>query len=169
MQSWKSYHAKSLQLGPNLCNLMDLSCQAPLSMGFFRQEYWSGLPCPPPGALPNPGIKPTSLTSPASAGRFFTTSATWEAPRITSTLSKSRIWGLINEILCHQSMVYLHLICDRESLEDLGAILILALEKLPNLEMFIFFQSMLRKENQLFFPLCASAANISLKLQVHGE
>ena len=36
--------------------------QAPLSMGFSRQEYWSGLPCPPPGDLPNPGIKPVSLT-----------------------------------------------------------------------------------------------------------
>ena len=53
--------------------------QAPLSLGFFRQEYWSGLPCPPPGDLPNPGIKPASLTSPALAGTFFTTSATWEA------------------------------------------------------------------------------------------
>ena len=36
--------------------------QAPLSMGFFRQEYWSGLACPPPGDLPDPGIEPTSLT-----------------------------------------------------------------------------------------------------------
>ena len=54
--------------------------QAPLSMGFFRQEYWSGLPFPSPGNLPNPGIKPASLTSPALAGRFFTTNATWEAP-----------------------------------------------------------------------------------------
>ena len=53
--------------------------QAPLSMGFSRQEYWTGLWCPPPGDLPNPGIKPTSLMSPALAGRFFTTSATWEA------------------------------------------------------------------------------------------
>ena len=53
--------------------------QAPLSMGFSRQEYWSGLPCPPLGALPHPGIEPTSLVSPALAGRFFTTSATWEA------------------------------------------------------------------------------------------
>ena len=88
MQSWESHHAKSLQLGPNLCDLMDLSCQAPLSMGFFRQEYCSGLPCHPLGALPNPGIEPTSLTSPASAGRFFTTSATWEAPRITSASVK---------------------------------------------------------------------------------
>ena len=51
--------------------------QAPLSMGFSRQEYWSGLPCPPPGDLPNPGFKPASLTSPALAGGFFTSSATF--------------------------------------------------------------------------------------------
>ena len=53
--------------------------QAPLSMEFSRQEYWSGLPCPPPRDLPNSGIKPMSLMSPALAGGFFTTSATWEA------------------------------------------------------------------------------------------
>ena len=52
---------------------------APLSMRFSRQEYWSGLPSPPPGDLPDPGIKPTSLTSPALAGGSFTTSTTWEA------------------------------------------------------------------------------------------
>ena len=51
----------------------------PLSLGFSRQGYWSGLPCPPPGDLPNPGIEPTSLTSPALAVGFFTTGATWEA------------------------------------------------------------------------------------------
>ncbi|CAN0491905.1 unnamed protein product [Rangifer tarandus platyrhynchus] len=62
-----------------LCDPMDCS-QPPLSMGFSRQEYWSGLPCPPPGDLPNPGIEPASLMSPALAGGFFTTSATWEAP-----------------------------------------------------------------------------------------
>ena len=50
--------------------------QAPLSMGFSKQEYWSGLPCPPPGDLPNPGIEPESLASPALADGFFTTSAT---------------------------------------------------------------------------------------------
>ncbi|ELR54606.1 hypothetical protein M91_07548, partial [Bos mutus] len=55
--------------------------QAPPSMGFSRQEYWSGvpssgLPCPPPGDLPNLGIEPASLTSPAMPGGFFTTSAT---------------------------------------------------------------------------------------------
>ena len=53
--------------------------QAPLSMGFSRQGYWSGLPCPSPGHLPNPGIEPTFLMSPASAGGFFITSTTWEA------------------------------------------------------------------------------------------
>ena len=45
--------------------------QAPLSVGFSRQEYWSGLPCPPPGDLPDPGIKTLSLASPALAGGFF--------------------------------------------------------------------------------------------------
>ena len=48
-------------------------------MGFSRHEYWSGLPCPYPGDLPDPGIKPASLMSPALAGRFFTSNATWEA------------------------------------------------------------------------------------------
>ena len=44
--------------------LQTVACQAPLSMGFSRKEFWSGLPCPPPGYLPNPGIEPTSLASP---------------------------------------------------------------------------------------------------------
>ena len=60
--------------------------QAPLSMGFSRQEYWSGLPSPSPGNLPNPGIEPTSLMSPALAGRFFTTRATWEDHNISRAL-----------------------------------------------------------------------------------
>ena len=58
--------------------LWTLSCHASLSMGFSRQEFYNGWPHPPPGALPNPGIEPVSLMSPAVAGRFFT-SATWEA------------------------------------------------------------------------------------------
>ena len=49
--------------------LWTVAHQAPLSMGFSRQEYWSGLPCPPPRDIPNPGIEPTSLMSPALAGR----------------------------------------------------------------------------------------------------
>ena len=48
-------------------------------MGFSRQGYWGGLPCPPPGDLPNLGIEPVSLMSLALAGRFFTSRATWEA------------------------------------------------------------------------------------------
>ena len=51
--------------------------QAPLSMGFSRQGYGSGVPCPPPGDLLDPGIEPASLTPPALAGGFFTTGATW--------------------------------------------------------------------------------------------
>ena len=62
--------------------------QAPLSMGFSRQEYWSGLPCPPPGELPNAGIEPKSLMSPALAGNFFITNVTWEAPAWTIFISK---------------------------------------------------------------------------------
>ena len=56
--------------------LWTVACQAPLPMGFSRQEYWGGLPCPPPGDIPDPGIEPTSS---ALAGVLFTTSATWEA------------------------------------------------------------------------------------------
>ena len=74
--------AKSLQS----CWTLDyVACQAPLSIGFSRQEYWSGLPCPPPGDLPDPGIKPAPLKSPALADGFFTTSATWEAPNYLVT------------------------------------------------------------------------------------
>ena len=53
--------AKSLQFCLTLGDPMNSSLQAPLSMGFSRQEYWSGLQCPPPGHFPNPGIEPKSL------------------------------------------------------------------------------------------------------------
>ena len=59
--------------------LWTVALQAPLSMGFSRQKYQSGLSFPSPGDLPDPGIKPAPLTSPALARGFFTTSATWEA------------------------------------------------------------------------------------------
>ena len=50
-------HAQSHQSSPTLSNSTTVSCQAPLSMGFSRQEYWGGFPCPPPGDLPDPGIE----------------------------------------------------------------------------------------------------------------
>ena len=69
------------QACPALCNPMDCSCLAPLFVGFPRQ-YWNGLPFPPPGDLPDPGIKSMSLTSPALACRFFATRAIKEGQSI---------------------------------------------------------------------------------------
>ena len=67
-----------------------VALQAPLSMGFSRQEYWSGLPCPP-GDLPDPRIEPTSLKSPALAEKFFTTSIIWELLENTSFKKKAAL------------------------------------------------------------------------------
>ena len=72
-----TWRAKLLQSCLTLCDPMD--CSPPLSMGCSRQEYWSGLPFPPPGDLTDPAIELTSLKSPALAGGFFTTSTTLEA------------------------------------------------------------------------------------------
>ena len=63
-----------------------VACQAPLSMGFARQEYWSGLPFPSPGDLPDPGIEPVSLVNPALARGIFTTTTTWECSPSLSTM-----------------------------------------------------------------------------------
>ena len=62
-----------------LATLWTVGHQAPLSMGFSRQESWRGWTCPAPGDLPDPGIKPKSLESPELAGGVLTTSATEEA------------------------------------------------------------------------------------------
>ena len=58
--------------------LWTVALQAPLSIGFSRQESWRGLPCPPPGDLLDQEIEPMSVISSALAGGFFTTNATWE-------------------------------------------------------------------------------------------
>ena len=76
----KFLHAKSFQLCPTLCKPMD--CSPPdssVSMGLYRQEYWSGWLYPPPGGLPFQGSNPLLLMSPALAGRFCTICATLEA------------------------------------------------------------------------------------------
>ena len=77
------------QLCLALCDPMDCSValQAPLSMGFSRQEYWSGLHFLLQGIFPNPGIESTSLVSPALAGRFFTTEPPGEPPKLDSDSS----------------------------------------------------------------------------------
>ena len=62
-----------------------IACQDSLSMGFSRQENWSGLPCPPPGDFPDPGIEPVTLSSPALAGGF--SSATWGKPWLSQIYS----------------------------------------------------------------------------------
>ena len=56
-----------------VCDPITVAYQAPMSMGFSRQEYWSGLTFPSPGDLPDPGIELTSPASPALASKFFTT------------------------------------------------------------------------------------------------
>ena len=70
------------QLCLTLCDSMDCSLPAPLSMEFSRQEYWCGLPFPPSGDLPDPGIEPKPPAAPALAGRFFTTEPSGK-PKLT--------------------------------------------------------------------------------------
>ena len=68
--------------------------QAPLSMEFSRQKYWSGLPFPSLRDLPNPGIKPVSVTPPVLAAEFSTTTATWGAPTDPGNLSKKEEFNI---------------------------------------------------------------------------
>ena len=101
--TWVLSHFSHVQLFETLWSV---ARQAPLSMGFSRQEYWSGLPCPLPGDLPDPGIKPMALMLPALVVGFFTTSASWEA--------LLDIWrsGDILKLICNkemQSKIALHI------------------------------------------------------------
>ena len=68
-----------LQLCTTLCDPMDCSPPSSSVYGILQERILEWVACPPPGARPNPGIKPISLMSPKLTGRFFTTSATWEA------------------------------------------------------------------------------------------
>ena len=84
--------------------LWTVAHQAPLSMGFSRQEYWSRVSCPPLGDLPVPGIEPASLMSPALADRFLTASATWEALPLSifenNLCSNMILMKLLRNFLC---------------------------------------------------------------------
>ena len=90
---WQRTHPRNMLLlnrcshGWLFATIWTIARQAPLSMGFSKQENWSGSPCSSPGDLPHSGIKPASLASPALASRFFATSATWEA--------SSQVWWLV--------------------------------------------------------------------------
>ena len=95
----------------NSCNPMDLAHQAPLPMGFSRQEYWSGLPFSPSGNLSDPGFEPKSPTSPALAGGIFTTEPPGSPVQLVYSFSfarslNSRDWlyntvpTLNNTVLC---------------------------------------------------------------------
>ena len=82
-----------------------VACQVSLSIRSSRQEYWSRLPCIPPGNLPGPGIKPMS---PALAGRFFITSTTWEAPTVLVNQSCPTLWDLLDSTDCSQTGSSVH-------------------------------------------------------------
>ena len=71
-----------------LCDSMDCSPQAPLSMEFSRQEYWNRLPFPPQRDLADPGIEPASPVSPALAGGFFTTEPPGKPQQVCGAFSK---------------------------------------------------------------------------------
>ena len=131
IQAWELFQSKKFGVVPDTLNWLEaktfpgcafvLSCfncawfcatlwtvahQAPLSMGFSRQESWRGLPCPPPGYLPHPGIEPKSLTSPALTDGFFTISITWEVHTNCRGFSLSKkpnsstenLWHLLLEL-----------------------------------------------------------------------
>ena len=80
-------HRKSLQSCPTLCSLMDSSPPDSLSVGFSRQEHWSGLPCPSPEDLPDLGLELASVCVFCIVGRFFTHRATWEASLMCQVLN----------------------------------------------------------------------------------
>ena len=89
--------------------LWTVAHRAPLSMGFSRKEYWNRLPCPPPEALPHPGIEPVSFLSAALASGFFTTSATWEAPNQTDLDSDPTQLYPLNHSINFLHPFYIHL------------------------------------------------------------
>ena len=97
--------------------LWTIARQAPLSMGFSRQEYWSGLPFPPPGNLPDPGIKLAFLTSPALVGGFFTTSVqfssvTQSCPTLCDPMNRSTPRLPVHHQLPESTQTHVHCVSD---------------------------------------------------------
>ena len=102
-------HAQSLSFIHVFATPWTVACQAPLSMGFPRQEHWSGLPFHSPGHLPTPGIKPKSSASPALADRFFTTESPGKPGRSHLHQNQDCVWNPTGcqgpERICHRSGV----------------------------------------------------------------
>ena len=94
--------------------------QAPLSMGFSRQGYWSGLPFPPPGNLPDPGIEPVSPASPSLAGRLFTSEATGEVPLIHDMEAKRLLCSLPVISHMHGNTCHVSYLVGREPCRETG-------------------------------------------------
>ena len=90
---------------PLFATLWAVACQAPLSMGFSKQEYWSRLPCPPLGDLSDSGIKPTSLVSPALAGGFFTACLVTQTVKDLPAMQETWVQSLGQEDLLQKGMV----------------------------------------------------------------
>ena len=135
--------------------LRAVACQALLSMGFSRQRYWSGLPCLPPGHLPDPGIKPTSLKSPALAGGFFTTSTTWEAP--------TNIIILNNDLILHFLLFFYHSFL--KSCSALGNLLKQNASTATNLQLSLFAVSpQMSAFPRMFLCLLSPASHTQLPL-----
>ena len=91
-------HARSLSRAWLLVTTQTAVHQAPLSLGFSRQEHWSGLPFSPPRDLPNPGIEPESPAFPALAGRFFTTELPRETQWIYINYLSDHVEGLVSTL-----------------------------------------------------------------------
>ena len=85
-------HAKLLQSYLTLCNPMDCSPPGSTVHGILQAKYWSGSPCPPPGDLPNPGIEPVSLMSPALAGGIFITWASLIDQLVKNSSAMRETW-----------------------------------------------------------------------------
>ena len=94
-----SYSACTLSCVWLIATPWTIAHQAPLPMGFPRQEYWSGLPFPPPGDLPTPGIKPECFVFPALAGGFFTTVPPWKPSCLCLWLILSSTWDSLHFFL----------------------------------------------------------------------
>jgi len=107
-----------LQLCRLFATLWTVASQAALSMGFSRQEYWSGLPWPSPRDIPNPGTEPMSLTFPILAGGFFITNTIWKAPEISSCETYENLEWYFPQIWGHLKMKEIGLNCGKKKMNS---------------------------------------------------